>query len=216
MTSTVLSCQWGLSGGLRSPSVRDGRSTPCLASECWLSSPALLGRISKNCLQIYLATSDQPVNSLQRLGTHWDITWLGFDVFIWSDLEVQLAIICASVPSLRVLFRQYLSDPITRAINSARSTAERSANRDSRQTEDARILATAPWKRLAEDEENKPVTGKGDDMLETVREIREDHTACKGKLDKTPGEYESVALDDLRRLKASQLYTGWRASMSDD
>ena len=53
---------------------------------------------------------------LERLGTHWDITWLGFDVLVWSQLELQLAIICASAPALRVLFRRYLSSSMTRAM----------------------------------------------------------------------------------------------------
>ena len=75
---------------------------------------------------------------LAKLGTNYDITWVGFDVFIWADLEVQLAIICASAPALRVLFRQYLKDPISRAMHTVSSTsrsATRSANRQSKQTE---------------------------------------------------------------------------------
>lgn len=65
---------------------------------------------------------------LTMLGDHHDITWLGFDIFIWADLEVQLAIICASAPALRVLFRRYLNDPISRIIGTASGT-NRSGNR---------------------------------------------------------------------------------------
>lgn len=39
---------------------------------------------------------------------------------------------CASAPALRVFFRTYLSDPITRAINSARGGSAMRSNRDSR------------------------------------------------------------------------------------
>jgi len=151
---------------------------------------------------------------LTRLGTHWDITWLGFDVFIWAHLEIQLALICASVPSLRVLFRRYLSEPITRAFNSGRSTGERSTGRDSRQPDSARILTASPWRRLAEDEENSPVASKGEKTLESVREIGEEPLSLQDKSVKTPGEYESVALEDLQRLRESHLYTGWRQGSS--
>ncbi|EME48891.1 hypothetical protein DOTSEDRAFT_119188, partial [Dothistroma septosporum NZE10] len=50
---------------------------------------------------------------LTQLGKDYDITWVGFDVFIWSQLEIQLILICAAVLALRVLLRRYLSDPIT-------------------------------------------------------------------------------------------------------
>ena len=73
---------------------------------------------------------------LTKLGTDYDITWVGFDVFVWADLEVQLSIICASAPALRVFFRRYLSDPISRAIHTASSVSRsgiRSTNNDSRQ-----------------------------------------------------------------------------------
>lgn len=39
---------------------------------------------------------------------------------------------CASAPALRVFFRTYLSDPITRAINSARGGSAMRSNRNSR------------------------------------------------------------------------------------
>lgn len=52
-----------------------------------------------------------------------DETWLGYDIFVWAQLELQLAIICASAPALRVFFRRYLSDPISRAIHTAKATS---------------------------------------------------------------------------------------------
>ena len=41
-----------------------------------------------------------------------------FDVFIWAQLELQLGIICASLPALRVFFRRYLSATFSRATHS--------------------------------------------------------------------------------------------------
>lgn len=54
---------------------------------------------------------------LEKLGTATDLTWIGFDVFVWSQLEVQLAMICASAPALRVLFRRYLRDGISHTVH---------------------------------------------------------------------------------------------------
>ncbi|KAM0717484.1 hypothetical protein Q7P37_007336 [Cladosporium fusiforme] len=58
---------------------------------------------------------------LHQLGHTVDLTTTGFDAYIWSQLEVQLAIICASAPALRVFFRKYLSDPMIRVLSSVRS-----------------------------------------------------------------------------------------------
>lgn len=58
---------------------------------------------------------------LHQLGHSTDLTWDGFDVLVWAQLEIQLSIICASAPALRVFFRRYLSDPMDRVISSIRS-----------------------------------------------------------------------------------------------
>lgn len=38
---------------------------------------------------------------LYCLGYHFDTTWIGYNCYIWSVLEVDLALICASAPALR-------------------------------------------------------------------------------------------------------------------
>jgi hypothetical protein len=38
-----------------------------------------------------------------------------FDAYIWAQLELQLSIICASLPALRVFLRRYLSVSFTRS-----------------------------------------------------------------------------------------------------
>ncbi|KAH7118798.1 hypothetical protein B0J11DRAFT_76877 [Dendryphion nanum] len=44
--------------------------------------------------------------------TNGDATWNGFNVFVWAQLECQLAIICASLPFLQRYFAQYRGTPI--------------------------------------------------------------------------------------------------------
>ena len=45
----------------------------------------------------------------------YDFTWVAFDVYFWTMLEFGLGIICACAPSLRVLFKRYLSEKFSSA-----------------------------------------------------------------------------------------------------
>lgn len=62
---------------------------------------------------------------LFEVGRQSDVSWYIFDVFVWSQLELQLGIMCASAPALRVFFRRYLSGAVSRAVNSSRSRPSR-------------------------------------------------------------------------------------------
>lgn len=53
-----------------------------------------------------------------------DVSTAVFNVFVWSQVELQLSFICASTPSLRVLFRQYFMSSFSR---SGRRTRDQSA-----------------------------------------------------------------------------------------
>lgn len=39
-----------------------------------------------------------------------DVSWNIFDLLVWAQLELQLGIMCATAPSLRVFFRRYLGN----------------------------------------------------------------------------------------------------------
>lgn len=41
-----------------------------------------------------------------------------FDAYVWAQLELQLSIICASLPALRVFLRRYLAGPFSRTNHS--------------------------------------------------------------------------------------------------
>lgn len=48
-----------------------------------------------------------------------DVSWNIFDLFVWAQVELQIGIMCASAPSLRVFFRRYLGGSSkSRAYNS--------------------------------------------------------------------------------------------------
>jgi hypothetical protein len=69
---------------------------------------------------------------LEKLGHTLDLTWVGFDVYIWAQLEINLSLICASAPALRALFRTWLSGSMMRALSSARSHNRRESRRQSK------------------------------------------------------------------------------------
>lgn len=48
----------------------------------------------------------------------YDITWYAFYGWIWTALEADLGVICASAPALKVFFRRYFNHPANRSGNS--------------------------------------------------------------------------------------------------
>lgn len=62
---------------------------------------------------------------LHALGTNSDISWTIYTTFVWAQLELSLSLMCASAPALRVLFREYFSEPIIRAKRSVMSSKSR-------------------------------------------------------------------------------------------
>ena len=81
---------------------------------------------------------------ITRLGYTYDMTWVGFDTFVWSDLEVHLALICTCAPALRAFFRRYLNDSVTQrgnAVSSSNLNEKRTAGDESRFGTTTRIFA---------------------------------------------------------------------------
>ena len=44
----------------------------------------------------------------QTLVTTYDETWYGYDTWLWTSVESELAIICACAPALKPFFKRYL------------------------------------------------------------------------------------------------------------
>ena len=68
-------------------------------------------------VSIAAATPSQSINSFAEFGHNSDLRWMIFDVFVWAHLELQLGLVCASAPTLRVLFRRYLSQILQRPMH---------------------------------------------------------------------------------------------------
>lgn len=142
---------------------------------------------------------------LTKLGYDYDITWLGFDVFIWATLELQLAIMCACAPSLRVLFRHYLRDPLSRAIQTTSSksrSAIRSGNRDSKHLDVASPNEAIDYSGTGDkkliDRSTKTTMGTIDE-----REVESftSTSPSEQKVIKTPADFEAYALQNLERYR---------------
>lgn len=142
---------------------------------------------------------------LTKLGYNYDVSWFGFDVFIWAELEMNLAIMCACAPALRVLFRHYLKDPISRAINTASNSRSRSRsglrsmNRDSKHLDANSTMDTMDLKGTGDkkliDHNAKP------SMAADEREVESNSstTPSEPNVIKTPADFEAYALQNLQR-----------------
>lgn len=72
---------------------------------------------------------------LEKVGHSTDLTWDGYDVLVWAQLETQLSLICASAPALRVFFRIYFTNPL-RVFSSARNDSRQTSRRESKRLPD--------------------------------------------------------------------------------
>lgn len=75
---------------------------------------------------------------LIKLGNTYDTSWTGFNLLVWTIIEMQLGIICACAPSMRAFFRRYLSDRIRKSLTLS------SRNKRSRGTTDTQTNSTKP------------------------------------------------------------------------
>ncbi|KAM3417077.1 hypothetical protein BST61_g8653 [Cercospora zeina] len=69
---------------------------------------------------------------LYKVGHSSDVSTSIFYVFVWAQLELSLGIMCTSLPSMRVLFREYLSNPFFKRFSSNR--------RNRRMSDEVRII----------------------------------------------------------------------------
>jgi hypothetical protein len=150
---------------------------------------------------------------IYQLGVSYDISWTGYNLFVWSILEIQIALICASAPALRVFFREYLSDPLSRALNSARSvTSTRNTNRDSKVTNNGIVTYSSHARQSSrgsassEYGDKKLIQHNIKPSLETVGETELESSPSTTPRSpsesypiKTPADFEAYALQNLER-----------------
>nr|POE71378.1 hypothetical protein CFP56_62473 [Quercus suber] len=142
---------------------------------------------------------------LYQLGYTGDPSWLGMKIFLWSDLEIQLSIICASAPALRVFFRQYIRNSIIpRNLEPTGSNFE-----DDEMTSKSRFSYLEAVKnlprRMKSTSNRAPVTEMSGDWEQPFApqdEKQPESSTTVAPIEpviKTPEEYEEFALRNLQR-----------------
>ncbi|WPG97432.1 Hypothetical protein R9X50_00020700 [Acrodontium crateriforme] len=154
---------------------------------------------------------------LWALGRSYDTTWAGYVVYIFAALEMQLALICAAAPSLRVFFRKYLSSPISRAIKTGRSNTSsgRVTRNDSKQSDVIPLSSRSRDSYIISDYGDKtPIikhTIKPD--LDPVDEVDSDREGLPRVVHgnafaiKTPEDFEAYALRNLEECRPATRQT---------
>ncbi len=151
---------------------------------------------------------------IYQLGVDYDVTWMGYHLIIWSSLELHMALICASAPSLRVFFREYMSDPLSRVMHSTRPlTSTRDAGRLSRQTNSGENVTYSSHARessmgSSNFGDRKLIQHNVKPSLDTVGEAeveisspytRARSPALESRPIKTPADFEAFALQNLEK-----------------
>lgn len=137
---------------------------------------------------------------LHSVGTNSDISWTIFNVFVWAQLELCLSLMCASAPSLRVLFREYFSEPITKVKRSINS-----GNNRKRSDVDDEIM-----QRIEESEETlrcdsvvKQVTIESTIREEDGDELTLFKTSSTSTPVRSPADYERFSLQTVEKYRQS-------------
>lgn len=136
------------------------------------------------------------------------MSWNIFDLFLWAQLELQLGIMCAAAPSLRVFFRRYLG-------NSSASRAFKSGGRSGGHATPAMgntlTSSTGPDKSITVIRSTSVTIKDGGDLsaskkpfedsLDTIGESSEGRgwspTPSKERLTRYSNEEDSIALQDM-------------------
>lgn len=106
---------------------------------------------------------------LEKLGHSLDLTWVGYDVYIWAQLEIQLSLICASAPVLRALFRAYLSGSMIRSLSSVRSHNKRVSRRQSKRlpgesSDSSRVKSPIPLQPITTEKPSAVTSSSEEDL----------------------------------------------------
>lgn len=156
------------------------------------------------------------------LGAKYDVSWIGFDLYVWSQLEVQLSIICASAPVMRVFFRKYLSSSMTRMLHSARSGTNNSKSRGSHPIEPEAVIAYRHQQTPSHDSQLDDKQLMKHQVRTGMQPVAEDDcpspsTICPDEnAIRTPAEFEAYALRNLEKHRPPPRTSTTSRSLGDE
>nr|POE47575.1 hypothetical protein CFP56_00906 [Quercus suber] len=142
---------------------------------------------------------------LYQLGYTQDPSWLGMYLYLWSDLEIQLSIICASAPALRVFFRQYVRHSVvSRVVEPTGSNFDDEDITSKSRFSYLEAVKNLP-RRMKSTNHRPPVLETSGDAEQLFARQDEKHpessttTTPVEPVIKTPEEYEAFALRNLQK-----------------
>lgn len=137
---------------------------------------------------------------LHDVGINPDVSWTIYNVFAWAQLELCLSLMCASAPSLRVLFREYFSVPLTKVSRAVMSSKNwKRANVEDR-----------PMHQLADSEEALRCNSASKQVMVETTIAEEDemtltrtHTMSTNTPVRTPADYEFFSIQTVEKYRQS-------------
>ncbi|KAI5362166.1 hypothetical protein Slin15195_G058170 [Septoria linicola] len=152
---------------------------------------------------------------LYKVGHSSDVSTSIYYVFVWAQLELSLGIMCTALPSLRVLFREYLSEPFIRLRRSVTSSRRMS---DVEQGIVQRVATPDLEHRQVHYSVKHTPTSSTSTCEVSPTEAEEDITKDASwtreipYLVRTPAEYESFNLYNMEKYRQSAHARDWSRS----
>ncbi|KAH9819374.1 hypothetical protein Tdes44962_MAKER05212 [Teratosphaeria destructans] len=149
---------------------------------------------------LVVATSAVRSYNLYEVGEQSDVTWYIFNVYAWSQAELQLGLICAGAPSIRVLFRKFFGSMTSRMYGSNRSTEPSNIGTVAEEENVCRRSFGAKNRAFVDSHDRWSTVelAKGSYDTQVVGEIEVDTSLATSHTIKAPEDYE---LRDMRTLE---------------
>ena len=136
---------------------------------------------------------------LEKVARSVDLTWGGYDVFVWAQLETQLSLICASAPALRVFFRTYLTKSLR--VFSSSSDSRQISRRESKRLPDE---SSDSSRRSASIPLSSVTAGKSNHLTNVSEENLVTESSSYNGQDKQIESSSSECEDPVRDLEANR------------
>ena len=192
---------------------------------CMMTRHIQLPRAQKLALYIIfslglLAVAASSVRTywLYKVGHSSDVSTCIFYVFVFAQLELSLGIMCTALPSMRVLFREYLSEPLSklkRTVNTSRNGSRRLSD-----VEESIIQSVSTpeleYTQVHYSVKHTPTSSTSTcDISPEEPEAKHAHDSWTRDIPylvRTPAEYESYNLHNMEKYRRSAHARDWSRS----
>lgn len=155
---------------------------------------------------------------LYKVGHSSDVSTCIFYVFVWAQLELSLGMMCTALPSLRVVFREYLSEPLSKLKRSVNTTSRSHRLSDAEEMIIAHTGATPDLEQCHRVHDTPKHTPKSSvtttssftyDDISSIEPVVDDSTRPASwtkdipYLVRTPADYESYNLHNMEKYRQS-------------